>query len=119
MKKVIFLTCLSGNVFYKKGDEALLNLSEALRLKEKGIVDFVSSDDKEIQEQENENLDQTNEEEIQEEREEELDQTNEEEIQEEREEELDQTNEEEIQEKQENSEDKDAKNNKKGNKGKK
>ncbi|TKX32383.1 hypothetical protein [Campylobacter aviculae] len=57
MKKVIFLTCLSGNVFYKKGDEALLNLSEALRLKEKGVVDFVSNDDEEVQEQ-----DQTNEE---------------------------------------------------------
>ncbi|HEG0602785.1 hypothetical protein [Campylobacter taeniopygiae] len=80
MKKVIFLTCLSGNVFYKKGDEALLNLSEALRLKEKGIVDFVSSDDKEEQE----NLELENEE-VQEEQElenEELDQTNEEEVQE-------------------------------------
>ncbi|MBK1999956.1 hypothetical protein JG678_00645 [Campylobacter sp. 2018MI35] len=80
MKKVIFLTCLSGNVFYKKGDEALLNLSEALRLKEKGIVDFVSSDDKEEQE----NLKQENEE-VQEEQEqenEELDQTNEKEVQE-------------------------------------
>ncbi|MBZ7938654.1 hypothetical protein H2277_02430 [Campylobacter sp. W0014] len=91
MKKVIFLTCLSGNVFYKKGDEALLNLSEALRLKEKGIVDFVSSDDKEEQE----NLELENEE-VQEEQE-----LENEEVQEEQElenEELDQTNEEEVQE---------------------
>lgn len=30
MKKVVFKCCLSGNIFYKKGDEVLLEDSEAL-----------------------------------------------------------------------------------------
>ncbi|HDZ5006184.1 TPA: hypothetical protein RTG46_001389 [Campylobacter jejuni] len=38
--KVVFKCCLSGNVFYKKGDEVLLEDSEALRLLEKGIVEI-------------------------------------------------------------------------------
>ncbi|TEY00364.1 hypothetical protein [Campylobacter sp. US33a] len=41
MQKVVFKCCLSGNVFYKKGDEVLLETSEASRLLKKGIVDFV------------------------------------------------------------------------------
>ncbi|EFC32474.1 hypothetical protein C414_000260153 [Campylobacter jejuni subsp. jejuni 414] len=40
MKRVVFKCCLSGSVFYKKGDEVLLEDSEALRLLEKGIVEF-------------------------------------------------------------------------------
>ncbi|EHU3473160.1 hypothetical protein KY417_001155 [Campylobacter jejuni] len=40
MKRVIFKCCLSGNIFYKKGDEVLLEDSEALRLLKKGIVEF-------------------------------------------------------------------------------
>lgn len=41
MKKVVFKCCLSGNIFYKKGDEVLLEDSEALRLLEKGIVEII------------------------------------------------------------------------------
>ncbi|EIO3542632.1 hypothetical protein PAG24_000639 [Campylobacter jejuni] len=45
MKKVVFKCCLSGNIFYKKGDEVLLEDSEALRLLEKGIVEIVEQEE--------------------------------------------------------------------------
>lgn len=49
MKKVVFKCCLSGSVFYKKGDEALLDDSEALRLLEKGIVEIVEQEEEQKQ----------------------------------------------------------------------
>ncbi|EPS7120842.1 TPA: hypothetical protein R4815_000371 [Campylobacter jejuni] len=45
MKKVVFKCCLSGNIFYKKGDEVLLKDSEALRLLEKGIVEIMEQEE--------------------------------------------------------------------------
>ncbi|EGH4499757.1 TPA: hypothetical protein ACW4WD_001657 [Campylobacter jejuni] len=45
MKKVVFKCCLSGNIFYKKGDEVLLEDSEALRLLEKGIVEIMEQEE--------------------------------------------------------------------------
>lgn len=38
MKKVEFLFCLSGDVFYRKGDVVELNDKEALRLQKRNIV---------------------------------------------------------------------------------
>lgn len=48
--KVVFKCYLSGNVFYKKGDEVLLEDSEALRLLEKGIVE-IKEQEQEIKDQ--------------------------------------------------------------------
>ncbi|EAH6833932.1 hypothetical protein FU371_05950 [Campylobacter jejuni] len=45
MKKVVFKCCLSGNIFYKKGDEVLLEDSEASRLLEKGIVEIMEQEE--------------------------------------------------------------------------
>ncbi|MCR6572975.1 hypothetical protein [Campylobacter insulaenigrae] len=41
MKKVEFLLCLSGDVFYKKGDVVELDDKEALHLKNKNIVKII------------------------------------------------------------------------------
>lgn len=52
MKKVVFKCCLSGNIFYKKGDEVLLEDSEALRLLEKGIVEIMEQEEQKQNEKE-------------------------------------------------------------------
>lgn len=54
MKKVLFKCCLSGNVFYNKGDEVSLEDSEALRLKERGIVEILEEPKNEDKEAKNE-----------------------------------------------------------------
>ncbi|TDJ85383.1 hypothetical protein E2O24_07745 [Campylobacter volucris] len=41
MKKVEFLSCLSGDIFYKKGDVVELNDKEALRLENRNIVKII------------------------------------------------------------------------------
>ncbi|EAI3658161.1 hypothetical protein FVD04_04180 [Campylobacter jejuni] len=57
MKKVVFKCCLSGNIFYKKGDEVLLEDSEALRLLEKGIVEIVEQEEQKQNTDEKSNTD--------------------------------------------------------------
>ncbi|HEF8419119.1 TPA: hypothetical protein SBE40_000181 [Campylobacter jejuni] len=57
MKKVVFKCCLSGNIFYKKGDEVLLKDSEALRLLEKGIVEIVEQEEQKQNTDEKSNTD--------------------------------------------------------------
>ncbi|AJC94149.1 hypothetical protein FVD15_03385 [Campylobacter volucris] len=42
MKKVEFLSCLSGDIFYKKGDVVELNDKEALRLENRNIVKIIT-----------------------------------------------------------------------------
>lgn len=41
MKKVEFLSCLSGDIFYKKGDVVELDDKEALRLENRNIVKII------------------------------------------------------------------------------
>lgn len=41
MKKVEFLSCLSGDIFYKKSDVVELNDKEALRLENRNIVKII------------------------------------------------------------------------------
>ncbi|EIP3810299.1 hypothetical protein R3C48_001611 [Campylobacter jejuni] len=57
MKKVVFKCCLSGNIFIKKGDEVLLEDSEALRLLEKGIVEIVEQEEQKQNTDEKSNTD--------------------------------------------------------------
>lgn len=57
MKKVVFKCCLSGNIFYKKGDEVLLKDSEALRLLEKGIVEIMEQEEQKQNTDEKSNTD--------------------------------------------------------------
>lgn len=42
MKKVEFLSCLSGDIFYKKGDVVELDDKEALRLENRNIVKIIT-----------------------------------------------------------------------------
>lgn len=54
MKKVEFLSCLSGDIFYKKGDVVELDDKEALRLENRNIVKIIiEKEEKEEKEEKN------------------------------------------------------------------